>query len=331
MNTILISPADGETVDLCALNQREFDACVRFRDEKRLIRTLARGGDNQLNTTPSPVLFEWETDYLVSVLEISQDSSFAYSVRFTVRGQSRSVFNLKKDTVYYWRVNGCDFRSFVTDGVMPRWIAADGIVNARDIGGRVNSNGARIRQGLVYRGPRMENDLTDKGREQLLELGIRAELDLRKENGGADGSVLGESVRYVQIAINGYDEFIRNDIGNGTCRRLMEFLADPGNYPLYFHCYGGADRTGTLAFLLDSVLGLDDEQILKEYELTMLSSPDRKLSRSRKGKLRPFLRYIGKNGKRTASLSEKTRILLKNAGVGEETVRQLRENLLETN
>ena len=37
---------------------------------------------------------------------------------------------------------------------------------------------------------------------------------------------------------------------------------------IYFHCIGGADRTGTLAFLIEALLGVSENDLSKEYELT---------------------------------------------------------------
>ena len=52
----------------------------------------------------------------------------------------------------------------------------------------------------------------------------------------------------------------------------MEFLADESNYPVYVHCMGGADRTGMIALYLRALLGEEDEEIHRDYELTALST-----------------------------------------------------------
>ena len=41
---------------------------------------------------------------------------------------------------------------------------------------------------------------------------------------------------------------------------------------IYFHCHGGADRTGTLAFLLEGLLGVSESDISKDFELTTYSN-----------------------------------------------------------
>ena len=39
---------------------------------------------------------------------------------------------------------------------------------------------------------------------------------------------------------------------------------------IYFHCAGGADRTGTMAFLIEALLGVSECDMSKDYELTSL-------------------------------------------------------------
>lgn len=44
------------------------------------------------------------------------------------------------------------------------------------------------------------------------------------------------------------------------------------NKPVYFNCAAGADRTGTVACVLEAILGMDQSDIDKEYELTSFYS-----------------------------------------------------------
>ena len=47
-----------------------------------------------------------------------------------------------------------------------------------------------------------------------------------------------------------------------------------GDYSLYFHCRIGADRTGTLAYLLEGILGVSKENRYRDYELTVFFGLD---------------------------------------------------------
>jgi protein-tyrosine phosphatase len=54
-------------------------------------------------------------------------------------------------------------------------------------------------------------------------------------------------------------------------RRVVEALkiiAEPENHPLVFHCAVGKDRTGILAAIVLSILGVADADIIEDYTLT---------------------------------------------------------------
>jgi Protein tyrosine/serine phosphatase len=49
---------------------------------------------------------------------------------------------------------------------------------------------------------------------------------------------------------------------------VLRVLADATNHPIVFHCAAGKDRTGLVAALLLSLLGVDDETIAADYART---------------------------------------------------------------
>ena len=51
-------------------------------------------------------------------------------------------------------------------------------------------------------------------------------------------------------------------------KAIFKDLANPQNYPMYLHCTYGADRTGTICYLLEAVLGVSRGDCLKDYGLT---------------------------------------------------------------
>lgn len=42
---------------------------------------------------------------------------------------------------------------------------------------------------------------------------------------------------------------------------IMNFFAEESNYPIYFHCMGGADRTRMIALYLQALVGEAEEDI----------------------------------------------------------------------
>jgi len=56
--------------------------------------------------------------------------------------------------------------------------------------------------------------------------------------------------------------------GDNNESEIMRVFADINNYPIIFHCVWGADRTGTVAYLLEMLVGVNEENRIKDYELT---------------------------------------------------------------
>lgn len=187
------------------------------------------------------------------------------------------VYNLKADTMYFWCVqkNGkrSEVFSFQTLLTLPRCIKIDDVSNVRDMGGYKVLEG-RIRQGLVYRGGEFElhMHLSDDGAKELQRLKIRTELDMRGEARKRVDFTTPEAIgiKRVYVPSNPYAE-VFDEEKSSALNHFFKTFADPANYPIYYHCFGGADRTGTFAFLLGAFLGMDLDYLILEYEFTSLS------------------------------------------------------------
>ena len=53
----------------------------------------------------------------------------------------------------------------------------------------------------------------------------------------------------------------------------LRLIADADAFPLVFHCIAGKDRTGVVAALTLSLLGVDDETIADDYALSEEAEP----------------------------------------------------------
>ena len=170
-----------------------------------------------------------------------------------------------------------------------RMIYAPSANNIRDLGGWQTTDGKRLTYGHLYRGSTLNGWVTATAEDlqTLRDLGVGAEIDLRwKESYDKDmgcgvsafGFTKGDD--YYFAAANDY---LASDLTNeATQQRLkeeFEFILKHfrlGN-AVYFHCAWGADRTGMLAFLLETLLGVTIDNFYKDYELTSFSPAGNRL------------------------------------------------------
>ncbi len=193
-------------------------------------------------------------------------------------------YNLKTGTRYYYSVN-VSFKNGAETAVSgsfktasgPRLMNVPGVNNMRDIGGWTTTNGSVIKQGLLYRGCEIdgaveaEYAITAAGIEIMLtELGIRFDMDLRFSEENKYGiDILGSSVEHAYYSAPMYVNVFK-EINAEKMRAIFADLADESNYPIYMHCTYGQDRTGTVCYILEALLGLSEEDLMKEYQLSAL-------------------------------------------------------------
>lgn len=138
-----------------------------------------------------------------------------------------------------------------------RWINSR-TNNMRDIGGWA-CDGGKVKYGLLYR----SGDLNAQDEYLLInELGINTECDLT-----ADGTpAYPGKMRFI-----GHTSYAMYSLTNTEAWRVnLRGIFEAVQYgdPVVFHCSMGADRTGTLACVLEGLLGVSRSDIDKDYELT---------------------------------------------------------------
>ena len=158
---------------------------------------------------------------------------------------------------------------FDVDSTCPRNITIEGMTNCRDMGGRVTEDGGYIKQGLVYRtsGKNQNGSLTSATTEEMVNhLKLKNEINLAGDsnsyNLNLSGTTLISTCRMDTSSTGGYHHLSRN---TEAVKNFFEFLADENNYPLYYHCKIGTDRTGVCSVLLSGLLGVSLNEIYQDY------------------------------------------------------------------
>ena len=222
---------------------------------------------------------------------ISRDKNFTTIEReYEVSGNENSItfINPYSDTKYYWQVIATksdetkiysDIFNFTTAS-LPRTIAIDGVSNTRDLGGNVGLNGNKTKQGLIYRGSGLEA-ISEEGKEEFKnQLGIKTEIDLRGINEGVENYLsLANYYHYpspYEYANNTQNAYGIEYIGSGSLVKsfgnAFKALANKDNYPIYFHCSVGRDRTGWFGICLNLLCGVSEEATLKDFILSLFST-----------------------------------------------------------
>lgn len=143
-----------------------------------------------------------------------------------------------------------------------RYINTPYAPNVRDIGGW-KCDGGTVKYGLLFRGG--EPTLAD--RPVLVdELGVRHDVNLRGAEGSATSSPLGSDIHFTKAST--YNWYTLSDTEAWKTNLQVIFSAVTHNEPVFFHCHAGADRTGTVACILEGLLGMSQGDVDKDYELT---------------------------------------------------------------
>ena len=230
---------------------------------------------------------------------VSRNKDMSNAKEYVTSESKVNVQNLFINTEYYWKVvtddDESDVGTFTTDDYI-RWISARPLYNVRDNGGFMTDSGKRVKQGLIYRGGEItiktwgDHSLTateeskkifreDMGMVGGLEIDLRGSGDIG-DNYKANAFAEDDDIAYEMLAIKSYNETFSKD-GSGstnptkarqTVAQIFERIKEADQKPIYYHCYGGADRTGTLGFLINGLLGVSYSDLVIDFELTSYSS-----------------------------------------------------------
>ena len=276
-----------------------------------------------------------------------------------VRESSSNVLtfhNAYLDTKYYYRaatseagLANAEVKNITSTAQAPRVVYVPDVLNFRDIGGwnTYLVNGAKINQGLYFRCAQLNGaagsttsklDSAGKGLAALRELGIKCDIDMRdiqnqpsRGAGPSPANTADWPFTFVSAAVPSSSEPVRWEGGtfNGTniaeqYVKIFNAIANCDNEPALLHCTYGADRTGIVTFFLEALLGMEIEDMIKDYLWTQFTQ-------GRNVKILPeegaeFPQWISKTQALEGStFAEKMKNHLMSFGIAEEKLEHIRE------
>ena len=237
-----------------------------------LIAGYGQGGIEQVTWHQCP---EAVRNYLENVTYDPNDYTTSqianYAPATPVTSNTKPIGKTIDGVTYYNEVPNAEtpFASTNSAGTLKpldtlRWLKT-ATVNVRDLGGWA-CDGGTIKYGVLFRGG--EPEASDKD-IMVNQVGVKYELNLRGDEVPIrDYSVWG--IEYSQPAKQAWysisDKVLWKQLLKTTINAVTHEI------PLYFHCAAGADRTGTLACVLEAILGMSQSDIDKDYEITSFYS-----------------------------------------------------------
>lgn len=182
------------------------------------------------------------------------------------------IYNMEPLKAGTFAFGGKTYKIVPEGGV--RMIYTPSVWNVRDLGGWA-CTGGRVKYGKIFRGGNF-GSISAADKATIVDwLGVATDIDLRNnsETGGITASPLGSSVEYYHQPLDFYANAVSTSTASArtvaVLKKVMACVA--ANKPCYFHCMSGSDRTGTVAYLLLSLLGVSQSDKDKDYELTAFS------------------------------------------------------------
>ena len=143
-------------------------------------------------------------------------------------------------------------------------------------------------------------------------------------------------IHHPSSAYNGIFKKSPDELSSSGMKTMAEnfrVFCDEKNYPIYFHCIGGADRTGSLAYVLNGILGVDKHDLDVDWETTFYPT----LPELEKGYNGPtywrreqyFDEGFAKYGDENSTWNERIELYLLDCEVTKEEIAKFRSIMLE--
>ena len=210
----------------------------------------------------------------------TEDKSDLREVDLSANATSASLANLYRARKYRAQLVTSDGKASqgfeFSTADYPRTITMGGINNVRDLGGYMTSYGVRTTQGLIYRGYYIDDKTGGHGKnytdeagqvhEEVMKIGYEIDVQSSSEINGRTTSCL-SGASYKCLTLVSYENFLKQS-SYQNLPEVFNILANANQKHVYFHCWGGADRTGMLAFFINAICGVSYTDLIEDFEIT---------------------------------------------------------------
>ena len=322
----LVSPKNGSTVTNSKSTLCKWWNNYKKNEAYKISKKKAKYGTR-------PIVLKWKKstgkgNYKVF---LSRSLSFEHKKVYKVKENYLKLRNLHTNARYYWKVYKGDTvsktRLFRTKD-MARIMRVKGVKNVRDMGGYPTWDGKVVRQGLVYRSGELDRIKKSGKRTIRKRMKIKTELDLRAKWEGNAGKNTGLAKNYINISGHDYESIWQDRDGIRSIIRQMKVFAKKENYPVLIHCIYGRDRTGTLALVLNGLLGVGKKNLYRDYELTFFAQVKDKHYKKRMRSFDRTYRYLRRYKDKEEPLSYNIEVFLLDHGMTKEEINTIREIML---
>ncbi len=157
-------------------------------------------------------------------------------------------------------------------------------------------------------------------------MGIKSDIDLRSDGEcwGMKGSPLGDTVKWFHYSSAAYSG-MQGVFGKAAFTNVFNVFLDEKNYPIDFHCIAGQDRTGAVAFIINGLLGVEEEELYRDWESTGFWNPSTSFNHAR---LFNYL-YTGFKNWPGKTINERIEAYVLSLGFTKKDIEHLRDIMLE--
>ena len=241
---------------------------------------------------PKQVKISWEygvpADKTLSKFQLVYGQKEDLSDGYTVNGSKNNYISFSNPYLgdNYFKVianftdktqEESEIKVFKVEDVAPRNLDVGNMPNCRDMGGRTTYAGGKIKQGMIYRtaGNKFDNRSdVDSDCVNVLtnQLKVKTEINVANSTGN-NVNLSGVKVENCFMAYGSvpYSNLARNSV---RVRQIMDILSKEENYPVFYHCRIGTDRTGITGVMINGLLGVPFNEVIQDYGFSNFSPID---------------------------------------------------------